>query len=141
MMYFVENRPAAANRSANIRRSRAFTLTEITLVVGLILSMTAMGLMGTAWFAKMNAAKRAEATLRLIQNARVSWLVDNPTQNFNTVTWGNLGEYLNVKELQDELRELGYEFTEADLRAEKITYGISDENALPIPNFPKRGGQ
>ena len=44
-------------------KKAAFTLTEITLVIGLLLGLMLAGLSATGWFAKMSDAKKAESVL------------------------------------------------------------------------------
>lgn len=118
-------------------RNRAFSIMEITLVLGLLLAISGFTVFGAGYFAKINAARKAESVLRQVENARMSYLVDNPNQSYADVTLTVIKEYMADPEMLDKLDGFGYKLTDADVKAYPLTYG-RDDDALAIIAFTGR---
>lgn len=81
----------------------------------------------------MADSKRAEAILKQVQNARISWLIDNPTKSVEDVTLAGISDYLPFPDVDRELSALGYAL--ADVTSVPICYQIVTQGALPIPGY------
>lgn len=105
---------------------KAFTLVELTLVIGLVLGMTAMSVFGLTYFTYLARAQRAEGILRQVENARLSYLMDNPTETYSSVTGPAIDPYLPGGWIgaQEVLTVNGYKITEADLKTPLISYSV-----------------
>lgn len=110
---------------------KAFTLLEMTLVIGLVVGMTSLSVFGLTVFSTISKAHKAEALMRQIENARLSYLMDNPTQQYGGVTGDKIDQYLPggwdaTKELLDAN---GYTITEGGLQSATISYTLNSGTA------------
>ena len=124
------------------RLQKGFTLVELTLVITLMIALSAITMAGVGWMSRMADAKRAEGVLRAYQSARISWLVDNPTKAVEDVSLDMLTPYIPIPDPKKLLESLGYTIDEADVNGTNgITYTKNDDAALGIPSFAARGGK
>lgn len=103
---------------------KAFTLLELTMVIGILMGMTAMSVFGLTYFSSLSRANRAEAILRQIEKARLSYLIDHPTQNYRMITTLDISPYLPGGWISavEVLEENGYTIAESDLRTPTVSY-------------------
>ena len=108
-----------------------FSLLEITLVLGLLLALSTFTVFGAGYFSKLNAARRTEGVLRQVENARMSYLVDNPNLSYSDLSVSVLANYMPDPSILAELPNYGYSLTDADVKAFPMTYGRNTD-ALPV---------
>lgn len=111
---------------------KAFTLIELTMVIGILLGMTAMSVFGLTYFSSLSRANRAEAILRQVEKARLSYLIDNPTSSYLQITTVDISPYLpgGFSGALEILRLNGYEVSEGDLRTPTISYRKTTDGPL-----------
>jgi type II secretory pathway pseudopilin PulG len=120
---------------------KAFTLVELTMVIGIVLGMAGMSVFGMTYFTSLARANRAEAVLKQVEKARLSYLIDHPTHSYREITGSNISKYLpgGFSAMQDILRDNGYDVSEGDLRTATIGYTSIDRRGpqwtLPIRGF------
>jgi len=116
---------------------RGYTLVEISLVLGLTLILSAMGIASAGIYTRVSDARKAEAVLREVESARTAWLLDNPQSSYEDVTLTELTPYLPTPDSLTKLRGLGYALGDGDLKQEAIKYTRLNKDVLAIPNFPQ----
>jgi len=119
------------------RNSGGFSLLEVTLVLGFVISISVAGFAGVGYFSRINDAKKAQSVLIQVEAARTSWLLDNPQRCYQDVTLANIEDIMPDMKATDLLRDLGYSIGDKDIQQENISYG-RDEGRLPVPGFALR---
>jgi type II secretory pathway pseudopilin PulG len=108
---------------------RGYTLLELSLVLGMLVGLTAIGAFGLKYFTTVARSNRAEAILRQVENARLSYLVDNPVENHTTVTPDKISPYLpgGWDGAVQMLAINGYTLDASDLTGLDIGYGFVEK--------------
>jgi type II secretory pathway pseudopilin PulG len=75
-------------------RAHGFTLIEISLVIGLMLGLTALGGFSYAMVRNWNKAKNASLALQAVYSAQRSYMADNPTADITEIDADTLLPYL-----------------------------------------------
>lgn len=124
---------------------KAFTLIELTMVIGILMGMTAMSVFGLTYFTSLSRANRAEAILRQVEKARLSYLIDHPTHSYRQITTLAISPYLpgGFSAAIQVMEMNGYTLTESDLRTPTIHYSVIEGGRQfelgPNWNIPIRG--
>jgi type II secretory pathway pseudopilin PulG len=135
------------HRAKNIRHSRksphrnAYTLLEITLVIGIVVGLSAVTVFGLGNFSAMARASRAEAALRMVESARLSFLSDNPQVPLGSVNRANLNPYIpgGFDTVDSILRDNGYGIAvPADLQTPRIGYRFQPGTTVTLKGFEQR---
>lgn len=132
------------NSIRGLRKSphrNAYTLLEVTLVIGIVVGLSAVTIFGLGNFSAMARASRAEAAMRMVESARLSFLSDNPQIPLSQVTEANLGPYIpgGFTSARSILQDNGYDIaTPADLRTPRIGYRFRPGTTVPLKGFESR---
>lgn len=73
--------------------SKAFTLTEVMLVVGLLVGMLGLSFWGFQGWIHYQQGMRIEAGLNLVATAQMRYLRDNPTRTYEELNMALLSPY------------------------------------------------
>lgn len=76
------------------KRTRGFTIVEMTLVLSIILGLSAIGFLGLQSYNKYSDGLAAGGVLKAVAAAQKSYLSDNPTQTYANLTTDNLAPYM-----------------------------------------------
>jgi type II secretory pathway pseudopilin PulG len=120
------------NNSRRVKKSpyiKGYTLLEITLVIGLTVGLSALAVYGLGAATATARASRAEAALRLIETARLSYLSDNPQIALANVAATNLTSYIpgGYAAAESIVNDNGYSII--SITTPRIRYGT-------LPDFP-----
>ncbi len=101
----------------------------MSLVLGLLVGLTAIGAFGLKYFTTVARTNRAEAILRQVENARLSYLIDNPVENFTSITPTKISPYLpgGWDGAVAMMRINGYTLLSDDLTGVDIGYGFTEK--------------
>lgn len=127
-----------------IRKSphrNAYTLLEITLVIGIVVGLSAVTIFGLGNFSAMARASRAEAAMRMVESARLSFLSDNPQVPLANVTEANLTQYIpgGFAAARSILQDNGYDIvTPADLQTPRLGYSMGPSTTVTLKGFERR---
>ncbi len=111
---------------------KAFTLLEITLVIGIVVGLASLTIVGLGNSTRIANAARAEAAMRMIESARLSYLSDNPQVVVGNITAANLDRYIpgGTAAAINILTDNGYIIRmPADIRTARIGYTIPPADA------------
>lgn len=125
---------------ARLGKMRGFTLVEITLVLGLVVGLSSLSIFGVTYFTSLAKASRAEAVLKQVENARISYLSDTPTASYTQLTPANLDPYIpgGWNFAVSVLSSNGYSLIGTDIQQPLITYGRTAKDAGPVRGFLSR---
>ena len=113
-----------------------YTLVEIALVLGLLLVLSTAGIASFGYISRLSCARHAESILRQVDNARMSYLTDNPSLTYQDVTLAALTNYMSDPAMLTNLPALGYTLSDANVQSYPLSYGIApNSSALPLTGY------
>ena len=115
----------------------AFTLLEVTLVMGLCVAITAASFVGTTTVWKLGDCRKAQSVLMQVDIARTSWLLDNPQSGYGNVTITKIVPYLPNPAAISLLSNWGYTLDDAGVQSELISVSKLQDR-WPVPEFGMR---
>lgn len=142
----VHNLPVVIHKTKNSLcpekspHSKAFTLLEITLVLGMVVGLTAITIFGLGNSAAIARASRAEAAMRMIEAARLSYLSDHPEVPLANVSAVDLDQYIpgGTAAAVAILNDNGYTIRlPAHIRTPRIGYTLGNSSE-PLKGFEQR---
>lgn len=111
------------------------------MVIGIVIGLTAMTIFALGNSAAMARASRAEAAMRMIESARLSFLSDNPQVQLTAVTGNNLDPYIpgGLASATAILDDMGYTIRiPGDIQTPRLGYAFARGNPLPLKGFERR---
>lgn len=99
------------------------------MVLGILVGLTSVAAFGLTYFSTVARANRAEAVLRQVENARLSYLIDHPVESYTDVTPAKISPFLpgGWDGAQALLDVNGYTIAESDLKGVVIGYGFKEQ--------------
>jgi len=130
-----------ANNSLRKRKSpqtKGYTLLEITLVIGIVVGLSALAAVGLGAAQGVARASRAEAALRMVETARLSYLSDNPHVMRKDVSQDKLDKYIpgGFAAAADIVAENGYTIISID--QPRIQYRPTNPSSFDLKGFEKK---
>ena len=120
-----------------VKSTKAFTLVEVSLVLGLVLILASMSVASAGIFAKISSARKAETILIQVEHSRIAWLLDNPQKGYPDLTLTEIAPYMPTPESLATLSKLGYTVDDKSIQQEEIIY-TARSDAMPIPGFANK---
>lgn len=110
-------------------------------MIGIVVGLTAMTIFGLGNFSAIARASRAEAAMRMVESARLSYLSDNPQVPLSSVVEANLDPYIpgGFLSINSILADNGYGITmPTDIRTPRIGYRRLTGTTEPLRGFESR---
>ena len=120
---------------------KAYTLLEVSMVLGLAVALTTITIFGIGQSSAIARAARAEAAMRMIESARLSYLSDNPTRVVGTVLPTDLDPYIpgGFTNALAVITNNGYSMSlPRDIRTARIGYSMDPGVTQRVRGFEAR---